>query len=67
MASVMRGNSIAKDVQLLIGVLGWLSRAMATIAPKKVLPASPMKILAGDQFQYKKPRRAVARSQSRGW
>ena len=24
-------------------------------APKKVLPESPMKILAGSQFQYKKP------------
>jgi hypothetical protein len=51
---------MARAVQAVVGLVV-LMRVMAMMAPRKVLPESPMNILAGAQLKYKKPMRAVLR------
>jgi hypothetical protein len=58
MASVMMGRVMARAVQAVVGLVV-LMRVMAMMAPRKVLPESPMNILAGAQLKYRKLMRAV--------
>jgi hypothetical protein len=44
-----------RAVQAVVGLVV----LMRVMAPRKVLPESPMNILAGAQLKYKKPMRAV--------
>jgi hypothetical protein len=53
MASVMMGRVMARAVQAVVGLVV-LMRVMAMMAPRKVLPESPMNILAGAQLKYKR-------------
>jgi hypothetical protein len=46
---------MARAVQAVVGLVV----LMRVMAPRKVLPESPMNILAGAQLKYKKPMRAV--------